>query len=276
MLDEFRETALTAVALARQRDVSFLAGGIAFFAFLSLIPSMVLALAVGSLVGGEAFAGRVLELVESYLSAEGTQILTEALEDSRGLAGVSAVSSVFLLWSSLKVFRAIDVAFDRVYRIDASTPLLEQLRNGTVVSLAITAGIGALLAVQTLLARIAGVGVLALLGWPATVVGLVVVLLPLYYWLPPVEQSVRAVVPGTGLAVVGLVVLGRLFGSYAALAGQYQAYGAVGAVLLFLLWLYFGALILIGGAVVNAAIRERREGVRGRTVTDEAATETTD
>ena len=276
MLDEFRETALTAVALARQRDVSFLAGGIAFFAFLSLIPSMVLALAVGSLVGGEAFAGRVLELVESYLSAEGTQILTEALEDSRGLAGVSAVSSVFLLWSSLKVFRAIDVAFDRVYRIDASTPLLEQLRNGTVVSLAITAGIGALLAVQTLLARIAGVGVLALLGWPATVVGLVVVLLPLYYWLPPVEQSVRAVVPGTGLAVVGLVVLGRLFGSYAALAGQYQAYGAVGAVLLFLLWLYFGALILIGGAVVNAAIREQREGVRGRTVTDEAATETTD
>jgi membrane protein len=267
---------LTAVDLARQRDVSFLAGGIAFFAFLSLIPSMVLVLAVGSLVGGEAFAGRVLALVESYLSAEGTQILTEALEDSRGLAGASAVSGVFLLWSSLKVFRAIDVAFDRVYRIDASTPLLEQLRNGTVVSLAIAAGVGALLAVQTLLARIAGVGVLALLGWPATVAGLVVVLLPLYYWLPPVEQSVRAVAPGTGLAVVGLVVLGRLFGSYAALAGQYQAYGAVGAVLLFLLWLYFGALILIGGAVVNAAIREQREGLRGRTVTDEAATKTTD
>lgn len=276
MIDEFRETTLTAVYLARHRDVSFLAGGIAFFAFLSLIPAMVLVLAVGSLVGGEAFAGRVLALVESYLSAEGTQILSEALEDSRGLAGVSAISGGFLLWSSLKVFRAIDVAFDRVYRIDGSTSLLEQLRNGTVVSLVITAGIGVLLAVQTLLAQIAGVGMLAFLGWPATVTGLFVVLFPLYYWLPPVEQSVRAVLPGTCFGVVGIVVLGQSFESYTVLASQYQAYGAAGAVLLFLLWLYFGALILIGGAVVNAAIRERREGVRGATVTDESTTETTD
>lgn len=275
MFDEFRETALAAVGLARHRDISFLAGGIAFFAFLSLIPAMVLVLAVGSLVGGEAFAARVLALVESYLSAEGSAVLTEALEDSRGLAGVSAVSALFLLWSSLKVFRAIDVAFDRVYRVDASTPLLEQIRSGTVVSLAITAGIGLLLAVQTLLARIMGLGMLAFLGWPATVAGLFVVLFPLYYWLPPVEQSLRSALPGTGLGVVGIVVLGNLFESYTVIAGQYQAYGAVGAVLLFLLWLYFGALILISGAVVNAAIRQTKE-VRERTVTDESTTKTTD
>lgn len=276
MYDEFHETALTAVELVRHRDISFLAGGIAFFAFLSLIPAMVLVLAVGSLVGGEVFATRVIVLVESYLSSEGTELLTEALEDSRELAGVSAISGLFLIWSSLKVFRAIDVAFDRVYRVNASTSLLEQFRSGTVVSLVIAVGIGLLLSVQTLLAQIAGVGMLAFLGWPATVAGLFVVLFPLYYFLPPVEQSLRGALPGTGLGIVGIVVLGNLFETYTVVAGQYQAYGAVGAVLLFLLWLYFGATILISGAVVNAAIRETREGVRGRAVTDDSTTETTD
>jgi len=47
------------------------------------------------------------------------------------------------------------------------------------------------------------------------------------------------------------------FGLYAANASQFQTFGFVGAVLLFLLWLYFGALILLFGAVVNAATFER-------------------
>lgn len=250
------ETARTVVYLLRHRDISFLAGSVAFFAFLSLIPTMVLVLAIGSLVGGEQFATRVVALVDSYLSEQGSAVLTEALADSRSLASVSAVSLVVLLWSSLKVFRAIDIAFDRVYRVSSSVGLLEQLRNGLVALLAIAVGLGLLLAAQTAITELAGITTLGLFTWPIVLAGLVIVLFPLYYILPPVRQPIRLVLPGTLSAVVGLVLLRELFQIYATQASQYQAYGFIGAVLLFLLWLYFGALILIFGAIINAAIAD--------------------
>lgn len=249
-------TARTIIDLARHRDISLLAGGIAFFAFLSLIPAMVLVLAIGSFVGGEQFAQRVVSLVESYLSAEGSQILTEALAGTRGLASVSAVSALFLVWSTLRVFRAIDVAFNRVYRRDLSPSLLKQLQSGAVVLVLIGVGVGLLLTVQMALTRTVSLTTATLLSWPVTIAGLVIVLLPLYYVLPPVRQPVQMVLPGTLFAIVGVILLRQLFQVYTALAGQYQAYGFIGAVLLFLLWLYFGALVLIFGAIINAALAD--------------------
>lgn len=276
MRDELQETLLAAVDLARHRDVSFLAGGIAFFAFFSIIPITVLVLAIGSLVGGEQFAVRVLSVVESYLSQEGSDILSEALADSRGLAGASAVSGVLLLWSALKVFRAIDIAFDRVYEIQSSTSLPEQLRNGLIVLLAIGAGFGLLVAVQVLLGRVGVSTTSGLLGWPAAIVGLLVVLVPLYYILPPVRQRIWTILPGTLFAVIGIVLLQQLFQIYAAQASRYQAYGLIGAVLLFLLWLYFGSLILVLGAVVNAAIADVRDGIHDEGMQGDSAPEATD
>ncbi|MEF8937804.1 MAG: YhjD/YihY/BrkB family envelope integrity protein, partial [Halovenus sp.] len=76
---------------------------------------------------------------------------------------------------------------------------------------------------------------------------------------PPVAMTLRAVLPAALVAVVGLVLLQELFGLYAAQASQYQAYGFVGAILLFLLWLYFGSFILLAGATVNAAIAETKQ-----------------
>lgn len=254
MKETITETGRTIITLTRHRDISVLAGGIAFFAFLSLIPAMVLVLAIGSFVGGEQFAQGVVSLVESYLSPEGSQILTEALAGTRGLASVSAVSALFLLWSTLKVFRAIDVAFNRVYQRDLSPSLFKQLQRGSVVLVLIGVGVGLLLAVQMALTRTVSLTTATLLSWPVTVAGLVVVLLPLYYVLPPVRQPVQMVLPGTLFAIVGVILLRQLFQVYTTLAGQYQAYGFIGAVLLFLLWLYFGALILIFGAIINVAL----------------------
>ncbi|MFC6963798.1 hypothetical protein ACFQJ8_19265 [Halocatena marina] len=44
---------------------------------------------------------------------------------------------------------------------------------------------------------------------------------------------------------------------YAAYAGSYDAYGAIGGVLLLVTFLYFGALILLVGVVLNAALTGR-------------------
>ncbi len=249
-------TARSIVTLARENDLSFLAGSIAFFAFFSIIPSLLLLVAIGSLVGGEQFVTRIVRLSETSLSTEGSVVIGEALTDPTTQVSASIVGVVGLFWSTLKVFRAVDLAFDRIYGTDKLTSLFQQLRNATVVVVSIGGGLILLLAVQVTLARLdAGFSpYIRLIGVPAVVVGLLIVLAPLYYVMPPVRIPVRQIVPGTITAVVGLTVLQQGFHVYASLVGQSRAYGFIGAVLLFLLWLYVGALVLLFGAVVNAAV----------------------
>ncbi len=258
----------TIVSLGMSRDISFLAGAIAFFAFLSLIPAILLVVTVGSLVGGDQFAMRIIDSIGSYLSAEGSQILTSALTDASGLTRISLVSGVVLFWSALRVFRAIDIAFARVYELQGTTPLLDQIKNGAIVIGVISVGGVALLLTDLVIDRVAG-GIVSMLAlWMLLLSGLIVVLLPLYYILPPIRRPITEILPGTLVAVVGLVVLRQTFQFYAARAGQYEAFGLVGAVLLFLLWLYFGSLILVAGAVVNAAVADQKTNGRSSSASD--------
>ena len=252
--------ARTVVEMVIERQISFLSGSIAFFAFVSIFPALLLVLAAGSLLGGEQFAMAVVENIESYLSEGGNEIITDALANTSGAAGASIVGIATLLWSTLKVFRAIDIAFDRIYDAGVRNSILIQFRNGIVTILAIAAGFAILAAVQYLLWQLPFRSVLVptLLRWLLLVAGFLIVLVPVYYVMPPMAMNLKTVLPGALLAVVGLVLLEELFGLYAAQASQYQAYGFVGAVLLFLLWLYFGSFIVLTGATVNAAIAQTK------------------
>lgn len=243
--------------LAIEKEITFLAGSIAFFAFVSLVPAMVLVLTIGSLLGGEAFASGIVGLVEGSLSAEGTQVLQTALADTTGLAGASIIGLVVLFWSTLKVFRALNIAFNRIYQVDAETGLFRQLLNGTIVASSIMTALMVLLFVRMTIPWLT-LPYANWLGVPLVMLGLIVVLTPVYVLLPPVPVSFREVLPGALAAVFGLMLLQELFALYASRAGQYQAYGLIGAVLLFLLWLYFGSTILLGGVVVNASLADLR------------------
>jgi len=240
------------VRQAREKELSFLAASVAFYAFFSVIPVLMLFLAVASAVGGEALEGRILDLIGVYLSPEGEMVVDQALTSPAGRLGASALSLVALTWSALKVFRAVDIAFDRVYEAEERAGFGRRLVNGAVVLGAVGVGLLFMLGFRAVAGR---VGV-PYVGWLVLVGGLVAVFAPFYYVMPPFRVAVRDIVPGTIVSVVGWLVLQGLFGVYAAAAFRYQAYGFLGAVLLFLLWLYFGATALLLGAVVNAVLGE--------------------
>lgn len=252
-------TVRSAVDIAREEEITFLAAGVAFYAFFSVIPSLLLALAVGSMLGGEAFAEEVVALVGEYLSASGEEVVSEALTGPTGRLQASATGFLALVWSALKVFRALESAFDRIYRGDADTPIPQQFVDGAVVLLTIGLALGLMIAVGTVIGRpdVVSVPYLDAVSWLVLIGGLVGVFVPLYYVMPPASVSVREILPGTATAVVGWLALQALFQLYAANAAQYQAYGFVGVVLLFMLWLYLGAVILLFGAAVNVAAADR-------------------
>jgi len=249
-------TARSVIDLARDRNLTYLAAAIAYYAFVSVVPLLLVALAVASFVGGEALADRVADVLSQQLSSSGQEVVTEALTGSSGRAGASVVGFVGLGWSALKLFRGLDKAFDEVYEDDVESSLLDQVRDGIVVivgialAVALVVAVGAALSVLNL--QIPFVNVL---GTLVLVAVLTVAFLPIYYVLPPVEVSVTEVLPGTVVAAVGCVLLQVGFRIYAANAGSYRAYGVIGAVLLFVTWLYFGGIVVLLGAAVNAVRR---------------------
>ena len=79
-------------------------------------------------------------------------------------------------------------------------------------------------------------------------------LLPIYYFLPNEEMSVREVLPGAAFAALGWILLQIAFRYYVMMAGAYAAYGVIGGVLLLVTFLYFASLVLLCGAVLNTAL----------------------
>ncbi|OLZ40306.1 hypothetical protein A6E15_04605 [Natrinema saccharevitans] len=245
--------AVTAIyRTASDRDLTFLAAGFAYYAFVSLIPLVLLALVVGSLLGGEAAAERLITVAGDFLPASGEDLVTEALTTESGRVEATVVALAVAGWGALKVFRGLSLAFDKVYDEVAEESLVGQLVDGLTVlvagagAMALMIGIGAAIRLVADTVPLAG-----LLSWLALLAGLVLVFLPIYYVLPPVPVDVTEILPGAVFAAVGWTVLQFGFQLYAANAAQYEAYGALGAVLLFVTWLYFAGVIILFGAVLN-------------------------
>lgn len=100
-LEDTASTIRDVVALAGDRNLTYLAAGIAFYAFVSIIPLILLAVAVASFAGGEALAGRVTGIFSQQLSSAGQDSVTQALTDTSDRGAASVVGFLGLAWSAL-------------------------------------------------------------------------------------------------------------------------------------------------------------------------------
>jgi YihY family inner membrane protein len=247
--------ARTVVRTVREEEISFLAAGIAYYMFVSLLPLLLLGLVVGTVVGGPAFAVRIVSVAGAVLTPAASTLLADALTSSAGRGGATVLGLAVTLWSALKVFRGLDSAFARVYRTHEQRSLVDELVDG----LSALAGIGVALAGLAAVSALGAIlGVRVALGGVALMPVLTVAFLPLYYLFPDEQMSLGSALPGAMFAGVGWTVLGTGFSVYAAQADSYQVYGVIGGVLLLVTWFYFAGQVLLVGAAVNAALADRQ------------------
>lgn len=261
--------ARTVLRESHRRDVPIFAASIAYYAFVSLVPLLALAVVVASAVGGPRLEATVLDLTDQYLLPTGRDLVVDAFRGTAGRTGTTVVGVVVLVWSALRLFRGLDVAFSRVYGSDPGG-FHHQLRDAALVvgsvgvgTVAVAVGAGA---VGVFLPRHSLLGLAAPL---VVLVTLLVALFPLYYVFPDVPLSPREVFPGTLFAAVGWTVLGVGFGAYAAYAstsGALALYGLLGGLVLLMTWFYVAGSVLLVGAVVNAVLAGRLGGVGDRQV----------
>lgn len=266
---DLRGVVRSLITAARTEQITFIAASLAYYTFISLIPLLLLVLAVATRVGGEHLATTLVGQVGDVLSPSGQDLLTEALTGASGRGGATVVGTLVLLWGALKIFRGIDVAFSQVYGTDPAESFLGKLRDAFVALVAVGAGIAVAVTASTLMS-LSGVPLIDLLGTPALALALSITFLPLYVLLPDADVGLWEAVPGAVLAGGGWTLLGTGFRIYAEHAATFQLYGVIGGVLLLVTWFYLGSVLLLLGGVLNAVLADRpRVGTTNRQLQQE-------
>jgi membrane protein len=234
-----------------EKNVTFMAAGLAYNAFLSLAPLLLLLFIVLSVVGG-GLEERVVEASESWLPGPIAEIVAQLFAGDAAASGASVIGLVVLLWGALKIFRGLDTAFSEIYETESDGGFTDQLRDGVVVLAALVVAVVATVGVSAVFAVFADtVPLLGLLAPLVLVAGLVLAFFPMYYVFPDADLEWRDVLPGTVFAAVGWAAFQSLFQVYLAFSDPGSS-SFFGGVVVVVTYLYFTALVLLLGAVINA------------------------
>jgi YihY family inner membrane protein len=256
----FVDVSRTTVRAVRSDQITFIAASLSYYAFISLVPLLLLGLVVASAVGGEQFAVGLADRAADAFGEQAGEAVRGAFTSETGQGGATVVGVVVLLWSGLKLFRGMDVAFSTVYGAPLPEGIVEQVRDAVVTLAAVALGVVATVGLGLVIARVdisaLGIDLAGIIGTLLLVLGLAAAFFPLYYLLPARNVTPREALPGTLFAAVGWTGLQTGFRVYAGQAGT-TAYGVLGAALLLVTFLYFGGLILLIGVVLNAVVAGR-------------------
>jgi uncharacterized BrkB/YihY/UPF0761 family membrane protein len=237
-----------------------LSGALAYRFFIWLLPFTLLF--VGVLGAVTAAVGETPDELSDDLGLQGT--LADLMRDAAEQRGwwIALVIGLFgTAYAGLGAVRTLRIAHAAAWGVRperAARPAMDSAWLFAVVVLALAAS-----ALATFLRERSG-----LVGGLVTVIVLwalyFLIALRLSEVMPHRDVPRRALVPGAALMALGVQGL-HLFTAYY-LAGRAEratsVYGAIGAALVILLWLFILGRLVMGGAVLNAELAARRERSR--------------
>ena len=244
------------------KNVTFMAAGIAYNAFISLAPLLLLLLFVTSVIGG-GLEARIVALAQTSLPTPIADVITQVFQEDGGVASASVIGLVVLLWGTLKIFRGLDTAFSEIYESEAANSLVDQVVDGLVVLVALlVALLGTVVGTAAVRVLSDAIPIIKYLTPVVLVVGLVAAFLPMYYRFPDEDLDWRDALPGAVFAAVGWAALQAVFQVYLAFSGGSSG-SFFGGVIVVITWLYFSGLVLLLGAVINAVVGGHTSGKAG-------------
>lgn len=254
-----------------------LAAALTYYAVLSLFPAI---LALVSLVGifGDAqkTTDALLQIVRGFVPAETANTVGGVVSDlaNAPAAGLTLVLGLATaLWSASGYVGAFGRAMNRVYEVDEGRPFIKLRGTMLVVTLfavVVVAILAGMLVLSGPVAEAVG-GLIGLSGafltiwniakWPVMVALIIVIIAVLYYATPNVKQpKFKWMSMGSGIALFVFLLASLGFGFYVGNFGNYnKTYGALGGVIVMLLWLWILNMSLLFGAEFDAETERGRQ-----------------
>jgi membrane protein len=265
----WRTLAKRTIAEVVDDNCAGLAAQLAFYFLLSVFPALLFLVALISYLPVDAALDTTLQQWRAFLPGDVVRIVQDQLREvaAGSSGGLLTLGIVGAIWSSSSAMTAIIDALNRAYDIEEWRPWWR--RRVIAIALTIALALFAVMAFALVvggadlaawLAERAGLGrafelTWRILQWPVAA-GLVVLAVDLVYrFAPNAEAKWVWLTPGALVATLLWLVVSVGFRIYVQNFGDYSAvYGAIGSVIVLMLWLYLSGFALLVGAELNSEI----------------------
>jgi membrane protein len=254
-----------------------LAAALTYYAVLSLFPAL---LALVSLLGvfgqGEQTTTFMTDMLQRVAPGGAAETMRQPIEQlanapTAGLALIVGVAGA--LWSASGYVNAFSRAMNRIYEIEEGRPFWKLRPVMLLITLVVVVLAALMLLILILSGPVAeglgsaiGLGGVALTvwniaKWPVLAAFAVLVVALLYYATPNVKQpKFRWMSMGALIALLVLAVTTVGFAFYVANFSNYnRTYGAIGGMIVLLLWFWLSNLSLLFGAEFDAETERGRQ-----------------
>ncbi|MBZ6377829.1 hypothetical protein B5C34_02910 [Pacificimonas flava] len=265
-----------AVRAASDNNLGLVAAGVAFYAFLAFVPLLAALVLAYGLVADPATVSRHAQSLGTVLPSAAAELITDQLEavtgadQGRTRLGL-LLSLLAALWGASKGAKSIIIALNIVHHVEETRGFLGQTLTALLITGATILSIVAALAAITVFGFVESLlpmmplalhTAVQLLFWVAAGLLGAAAMALIYRHAPHWEgASWRRLFPGALFATILWLAATFAFGLYVASFGNYNAtYGALGAVVVMLMWLYLSAYVLLLGAEVNEVRGASRVG----------------
>lgn len=271
--DDWREVLKQAYQESNRDNVSIIAAGVAFYAFLAFVPLLGSMVLVYGLVADPQSVVQHMQALTALMPADAARIIgdqlmsvTQSASSEKGLGLLIAL--LFSVYGAMRGASSIITALNIVYEVEESRSFLQ----ATLTAVALTLG-----AIFALLLAVLGISllgfvekllpfsspavhfILKIVFWIVAAAAVSLIIALVYRYAPNhAAPKWQWLTPGS-IAATALWILATLgFGLYVTNFGNYNAtYGSLGAVVVFLTWLYLTAYILLMGGELNSELEKQ-------------------
>lgn len=260
--------------------VSIVSAGVAFFGLLAIFPGIAALVSIAGMILDPATVEQQVAQLSGVLPEDAASILQDQaakVASGQGAAGLAAVVGLLLtLYSASKGTKSLMEGMNIAYDEDEKRNLIKL----NVVALVLTLGLilGFAVALAVTVAAPALLGSMGLssgvqtavnwLRWPLLGVFAILGLAVLYRYGPSrADPKWRWVTPGAVIATILWVAGSILFSVYVRNFGSYNAtYGALGGVIILLMWFWLSSFIVLLGAELNSEMEHQtaRDSTTGK------------
>lgn len=267
----------------RRHEMTDVAAALTYYAMMSLFPAIVLATSLFSLIGDESTVTKAVDYLARQGADPATQdairaVMEKIVSASGGAVSVAlAVSVAIALNGASGAFGAAGRALNRIYRAEDDRGFVGRKLTDLGMTLAIVVLLLVVVAALFLGGGFAedlfgaiGLGstaslIWSLVRWPIALAGMLMAYALIYTYAPDIEgRRLRWITPGAVTGVVIWIVASIGFGVYIKNFSSYgAAYGAAGAVIVLLLWLWLSSCAFLYGAELNAELERAERAAAG-------------
>jgi membrane protein len=246
-----------------------MAAQLAYYFFFSLFPALLVLLAFASFFPYQTLVNEMFTTLGGVVPPEVLGIITEQIgKISNGdQGGLLTLGLLTALWSSSAAMTAVIDTLNSAYDIQEGRAWWKV----RLVAIALTIGValfiliafGLILMGPRVAEQIAAETVLGpvfvwtwwILQWPLAFALAATGIACIYYYAPDAEQDWVWLTPGSMFATTLWFVASLGFKYYVAnMASYVETYGAIGGVMVLMLWFYISGLVILLGAEMNAEI----------------------